>query len=145
MQKRSSRLSLAVLLIAGALPSPSSAQTDSSIPVVTLTEARRRSITVDPNSVAARSRIETASWERRAATLNLLTPSLRATTNYTHFSDPFFNFGTGGVSPNSASATLDANYSILGFGKFGALKSSRASLVSAEAGETVARFRTALE
>src|SRR5829696_408999 len=124
MRNRSLQLQLVVLLIAGALPSTSSAQTESGIPVVTLAEARRRSITVDPNTVAARSRIETASWARRAAALNLLTPSLRATTNYTHFSDPFFNFGTGGVSPNSASATVDANYSILGFGKFGALKSS---------------------
>lgn len=145
IQNRSSHLSLAVLLVAGVLPSASPAQTASEIPVVTLTEARRRSVSVDPNSVAARSRIETASWERRAATLNLLTPNLRAATNYTHFSDPFFNFGTGGISPNSTSATLDASYSILGAGKFGALKSSRASLESAEARENVARYRTALE
>ena len=142
----SSRFALAGILIASAFFSPASAQAPAgSVPVVTLAEARRRSVTVDPNSVAARSRIEAASWERRAAAWNLFTPSLRATTNYTHFSDPFFNFGTGGVSPNSASATLDANYSLLGFGKFGALKSSRASFASAEAGETVARFRTALE
>ncbi|MEO8577793.1 MAG: TolC family protein [Gemmatimonadales bacterium] len=145
IRNRSPQLSLAVLIVAGLFPSAASAQTASDIPVVTLTEARRRSVSVDPNSVAARSRIETASWERRAATLSLLTPNLRATTNYTHFSDPFFNFGTGGISPNSTSATLDASYSILGAGKFGALKSSRASLESAEARETVARYRTALE
>ena len=143
MRNRSSHFSLVVVLIAGALPSPAFAQGD--IPVVTLAEARRRSITVDPNSVAARNRVETASWEKRAAALNLFTPSLRATTSYTHLSAPFFNFGTGGVSPNSASATLDANYAIFGFGKFGALKSSRASLESAEASETVSRFRSALE
>lgn len=120
-------------------------QTDESIPVVTLAEARRRSVALDPDAVAARTRLETASWERRTALTNLITPSLRATTTYTHFSRPFFNFGTGGISPNAASATLDASYSVLGFGKFGALKSARASVESAEALETVSRFRTALE
>jgi len=115
------------------------------VPVVTLDEARRRSVSIDPDAVSARSRVETASWERRTAFTNLITPTVRYNTTYTHLSAPFFNFGTGGVSPNATSATLDANYAILGFGKFGALKRSRASLESAEANETVARFRTALE
>ena len=138
------RIAIAILLTATVLPSRASAQ-DRAIPVVTLAEARRRSVNVDPNAVAARSRIETAAWERSAAITSLLTPNLRYNTTYTHFSDPFFNFGTGGISPNSASATLDASYSILGAGKFGALKSSRASIASAEATETVVRFRSALE
>jgi len=115
------------------------------MPVVTLDEARRRSVSIDPDAVAARSRVETASWEKRTAFTNLVTPTVKYNTTYTHLSAPFFNFGTGGVSPNATSATLDANYSILGFGKFGTLKRSRASLESAEANETVARFRTALE
>ncbi len=120
-------------------------QTSDATPVVTLTEARRRSVLVDPNAVAARNRIETATWERRAAVANLFTPNLRATSTYTHFSDPFFNFGTGAISPNSTSATFEATYSLLGAGKFGDLKSSRASLASAEATETATRFRSALE
>jgi outer membrane protein len=143
-----SPLIIAALLVTSAAATPSCAFAQANannIPVVTLAEARRRSASVDPNAVAARSRIETASWERRAAKANLLTPNLRATTNYAHFSAPFFNFGTGGISPNSTSATLEASYTLLGAGKFGTLKSSRASLQSAEASETVARFRTALE
>ena len=116
-----------------------------SVPVVTLAEARSRAAAVDPNAIAARSRIETAVSERRAAVANLLTPNLRAATSYTHFSDPFFNFGTGSISPNATSATLDASYSLLGTGKFGDLRRSRASVESALSGETVARFRTALE
>ena len=63
---------------------------------------------------------------------------------YTHFSEPFFNFGTGTISPNSASATLDVRYTLLGAGKYGDLRSSRALVESADATETVARFRTAL-
>ena len=74
-----------------------------------------------------------------------LTPNLIAGGNYTHFSDPFFNFGTGTISPNATSATLQASYTILGAGKFGELRSSRAFLQSAEANETVVRFRTAFE
>ena len=140
------RFAKSLFVVVTLVPSLASGQvvTDST-PVVTLTEARRRSQSVDPNAVAARSRMETASWEHRAAVANLLTPNLRATTAYTHFSDPFFNFGTGAISPNSTSATLEATYTLLGAGKFGDLKSSRASVESADASETVARYRSALE
>jgi multidrug efflux system outer membrane protein len=135
-----------ILFLSLAAPSLMPAQAPSEgMPVITLAEARHRSISIDPDAVAARSRVDVATSERRAAFTNLVTPNLRATTTYTHFSQPFFNFGTGGISPNSASATFDASYSILGAGKFGTLKSARASLASAEALETVARFRTTLE
>ena len=114
-------------------------------PVVNLAEARRRSASVDPNAVAARSLMETAAWQRRAALADILTPNLTAGLNYTHFSDPFFNFGTGAISPNATSATVQASYVLLGTGKFGALKSSRAAVQSADANETAVRFRAALE
>jgi outer membrane protein len=147
MKGMSPGIGVALLAVSGlAHPSRAGGQVPSdSIPVVTLAEARRRSVSVDPDAVAARTRIETAAWQRRAAMTNLLTPNLRATTSYSHFSQPFFNFGTGGISPNATSATFEATYALLGAGKFGDLKSSRASLESAEATETVARFRTALE
>ena len=136
------RLLFAWLLV----PSLGFAQTPSeNIPVVTLVEARRRSISIDPDAVAARSNVDKASWEKRSAFTNLVTPNVKYNATYTHLSAPFFNFGTGGVSPNATSATLDASYSILGFGKFGTLKRTRASLQSAEANETVARFGSALE
>lgn len=113
-------------------------------PVVTLADARRRAAVVDPNAVAARAQVETAVWERRAARTDLLTPNLSAGTSYIHFSDPFFNFGTGSISPNATSATLQGSYTLLGAGKLSSLKRARASLESAEASETAARFRTAL-
>ena len=115
------------------------------VPTVTLDEARRRAAQVHPDAVAARGQVETASWERRSALANLVTPHISANGNYTRFSDPFFNFGTGGISPNATSATLEARYTLLGAGKLGNLKSARASLRSAEASETAAEFRTALE
>src|SRR5260221_2962650 len=119
--------------------------TSDAVPVVTLSDARQRAALVSPDAVAARSRIETAEWQHRAAVTNLLTPNLSTTVSYTHFSEPFFNFGTGSISPNSASATFDARYTLLGAGKFGELKSSNASIASADANETVARFRSGLE
>jgi outer membrane protein TolC len=115
-----------------------------SAPLVTLTEARRRAAIVDPDAVSARNRVYTASWERRTAFANLVTPRLRGGVNYTHFSQPFFNFGTASISPNAASATLEASYVLLGAGKLGTLGSSRASLASAEANEDAATYRTAL-
>lgn len=138
---------LAAFLATGvAIPSVLMAQAISDgAPVVSLAEARRRAASVDPNAVAARGRIETAAWQRRSALADMLTPNLTAGGNYTHFSEPFFNFGTGSISPNATSATLQASYTLLGAGKFGELRSSRASVESAEANQTAVRFRTALE
>ncbi|MEX2110999.1 MAG: TolC family protein [Gemmatimonadaceae bacterium] len=138
---------LGALMIAGVTARPSVAIAQAigdGAPVVSLAEARRRAASVDPAAVTARGRIETASWQRRAALADVLTPNLTAGGNYTHFSEPFFNFGTGAISPNATSATLEASYVLLGAGKFGELKSSRALLESAEANETAVRFRTAL-
>ena len=141
-------LLLAALLPAGgglAYPAPAQAQASSdAAPVVTLAEARRRAISMDAGAVAARGAVETAAWESRAAMANLITPTLSAGANYTHYSDPFINFGTGDVSPNATSATLDARYTLLGGGKLGELRRARASLASAEASETASRFATAL-
>jgi outer membrane protein len=138
---------LATIMAAGvAFPSMTAGQgINDGAPVVSLAEARRRAASVDPNAVAARGRLETAAWQRRAAVADMIAPNLTAGGNYTHFSEPFFNFGTGTISPNATSATLQASYTVLGAGKFGELKSSRASVESAEANETAVRFRTALE
>ena len=116
----------------------------SAVPVVTLSEARRRAHGVDPTVVAASQRIRVAGWERRAATADLVAPRLNGSISYIRFSEPFFNFGTGSISPNAAAASLEASYVILGAGKLGALRSSRAALESAEATETATRFQSAL-
>jgi outer membrane protein TolC len=135
----------AAILVAGLLAADRVAgQSAGQIPTVALSEARRRSASVDPTAIAARADVETAIWERRTARTDLLTPNLSASSSYTRFSDPFFNFGTGEISPNATSATFDASYTVLGGGKLASLKRSAASLESAEAAETATRFRTAL-
>jgi outer membrane protein len=135
----------AITAIGLSAPSAASAQAaPDNAPVITLDEARRRAFNTDPNAVAARGQIETALWERRAAFTDLVSPTLTGESNYTRFSDPFFNFGTGVVSSSATSATLNASYTVIGAGKFGELRRARASVQSAEAGETAARFRIAL-
>jgi outer membrane protein len=128
-----------------AVTESASAQTAvADVPTVTLDEARRRALQVNPGAVAARSQVETGVWERRSAMTDLFTPNIDAGVSYTRFSDPFFNFGTGEVSPSATSATLEASYSVFGMGKIAELKRARASLESAESGENATTFRTAL-
>jgi outer membrane protein TolC len=127
------------------VPTPVASQAiDQSAPVVSLAEARRRAISVDPNAVAARGQLTNAAWERRAARADLFTPRLTAGGTYTHSPDSVINFGTFTLGPTATSATLQASYTVLGAGKFGALRRSRASVESAEASETAERYRTAL-
>lgn len=139
-------VAVALLETAGAVrwAAPLTAQTADPVPVVTLTEARRRAAGVDPDAVAARADASAAAWERRAALADLFTPNIAASTSYIRLSSPFFNFGTGEISSNATSATIEASYSLLGAGKLAELRRSKASVVSAEANQDAARFRTAL-
>lgn len=142
---RFAALFAALLSAGGIAPATANGQSvPDTLPMVTLSEARRRAASLDPTIVAARGEVATAVWERRAAVSDLLTPGVNAGMSYIRFSDPFFNFGTGTISPNATSATLQASYTLLGGGKFGTLRRSRASVESAEANEIATRFRAAL-
>lgn len=115
------------------------------IPTLTLEEARRLAATVSPTAVAARTELATAAWERRSALADVLAPRVTATSGYTRFSDPFFNFGTGDITADATSATLEASYTLLGAGKWAGLRRSAAAVTSAEAGEVAAAYQVALE
>ncbi|MGQ0815241.1 MAG: TolC family protein [Gemmatimonadota bacterium] len=130
-------------LVIAAAPAPAQSA-GNEVPIITLQQARTRALAVNSRGVAARSQVETAAWERRTALTDLVTPNLSAGTSYTRFSDPFFNFGTGNISPSATSATLQASYTVLGRGKFSEIKRARASFESAAANETAAAFRIAL-
>ncbi len=123
----------------------SSAQTTrENVTVVTLQQARERALAVHPASVAARGDVEVAAWQRRSALTDLITPNVSASSSYASYSDPFMNPGTGNISAQATSATLQASYTIFGRGKFAAVKRARASLNRAAAGETAAEFHIAL-
>lgn len=133
------------LLVGAALLSgaPDSVRAQAALPVVNLTEARRRSAQVDPAAVGARVAVATSGWERRSAAARLLTPDVTATTTMTRYNDPFFSF-TGVPSATAATASFEARYTLLGDGKLPGLRRARAAVESAEAGETAALFRVAL-
>lgn len=131
------------LLVASLVVAPLAAQ-QQPIPTVTLREARTRAAAVDPVAVTGRANADAASWERRSAWADLLTPQVTLGANYTHFSKPFFNFGTGNITPNSTNATIDARYLLLGPGRFTLLRRASASLGAANANEVAARFRSEL-
>jgi outer membrane protein TolC len=136
-----------MVLSASVIPGTGTAQVttiSAGAPVVTLPEARQRALRVDPVAVEATSNIRTAEWTRRSAMADLIAPRLTGNVNYIRFSDPFFNFGTGAITPNAASASLEASWTILGAGKFGIVKATKAGLESAEATELATRFQSAL-
>jgi len=116
----------------------------STAPVVTLPEARQRALRVDPVAVEATSAIRTAEWTRRSAMADLIAPRLTGNVNYFRFSEPSFNFGTFELSPTAASAQLEASWTILGAGKFGIVKATKAGLASAEANEVATRYQSTL-
>jgi multidrug efflux pump len=112
------------------------------IPVVTLREARTRAAVVDPVAVSGRANADAAAWTRRSAWADLLTPQVTLGANYTHFSEPFFNFGTGNITPNSTNATVDARYLLIGSGRFTTLRRAQASVTAAEAVEVESKFES---
>jgi len=132
---------LPALLLAMTLAAPLAAQVG--VPVVTLHEARQRAAAVDPGVVAARGDVGSTAWERRAARLDMLVPNFLAQANYTKYNNPFFSF-TGRPSTTVSTATLQASYTILGYGKLSELRRSGASVETAEANATAAGFRSAL-
>ncbi|HVX89371.1 MAG TPA: TolC family protein, partial [Gemmatimonadales bacterium] len=113
-------------------------------PTVTLREARQRAAAVDPVAVTGRANADAASWQRRSAWADLLTPQVTLGAGYTHFTTPFINFGTFQPGQNSTSATVEARYQLLGPGRFTTLRQASAALGEANANETAARFRSEL-
>jgi len=111
---------------------------------VTLNEALARASRLDPNYVAALGSVGTAEWGRRAALATFILPSLTVALDYTRYSVPFFNIGTGGLQSTSTTFQATARYEIFSVRKFAELSRSRAALDEAEAGSLEARFTAAL-
>lgn len=118
--------------------------THENLPIVTLPDARERALAVSPVNVAARGAVDVAAWQRRSALTDLITPNVSASSSYASYSDPFMNPGTGNISAQATSATVQASYTIFGRGKFAAVKRARAALDRAAAGETAALFQITL-
>jgi outer membrane protein len=119
--------------------------TTTELPRISLDEALRRSRRVDPEYVAARGAVGTASWTRRAAWSSMFLPSLSATSNASKFSTPQFNFGTGLQQDIAVSAQVDARFDLFAGGrKLAELRRSGAEVERAQARELEARYDAAL-
>jgi outer membrane protein len=114
------------------------------VTTVTLQDARTRALAINPATIAARGDVDVAAWQRRSAFTDLVTPHVSASSSFASYSDPFMNPGTGNLSAQATSATVQASYTIFGRGKFAAVKRARASLDRAAAGETAAEFQITL-
>ncbi len=117
-----------------------------SIPRITLDEALRRSLQIDPNYVSAVGDIDGAAWQRRSAVSRLILPLLAVQVTSTTFSTEIFNVGIGGNSDRIVEARVEASYNLFSGGsKFFEAKRAGAQLASSRAGELQARFDAELQ
>src|SRR5439155_26842004 len=79
-----------------------------SVPRLTLAEALERATRLDPNYVRALGQISTAEWARRSAKIVFVLPSVSVGTDYSTFSIPQFNLGTGSPAKTIVTARADA-------------------------------------
>ena len=132
------------LLMLALVQAPLAAQ--DTMPVVTLEEALRASVQLDPDYVRAVGQLENAEWGRRAALLVFLLPTVTASADYSEFSSSQFNVGIGSAANASGRFSLDARYEIFAGGrKLAASRQASAELEAASAGELGLRFLSALE
>lgn len=128
-------------LVQVAVPAPSD-----TLPVVTLAEALRDAVQLDPDYVRAVGQLDNAEWGRRAAMLVFLLPNVNATADYSEFSTSQFNLGTGSPANASGRFSIDARYELFAGGrKLATSRLAAAELEGARAGELGQRFLTALE
>lgn len=116
-----------------------------SVPRVTLAEALRRAVRLDPDYVSALGQIDNAEWGRRAALASFILPSLSLNVDATKYSTAFFNIGTGQPQSEAVTGRVEARYDLFNSEKFTSLGRSRAELASAEATALEERFRAALD
>ena len=139
------RVAAAAAVLFVQVPLLAAAQSEPTAVTVTLEEARRLADAAASDAIAARAELATSGWVRRSALADVFTPQITAATAYTRFSDPFFNFGTGAISPDATSATLEARYTLVGAGKWAGLRRSAATLAAATAADVAASYRVALD
>jgi len=116
-----------------------------SLPRITLAEALAQGVRLSPDYVQSIGAINTAEWSRRAATLAFVVPSVTAITDYSLFSTPQFNIGTGQPARNNASFRLFGSLELFSGGRRLAERSrAQAELEGAQASELQSRYVAAL-
>ncbi len=115
------------------------------LPVVTLREALREAVRLDPAWVQSAGLVDNAEWARKAALLVFMLPTINASADYSELSTTQFNIGTGKPANATGRASIDARYELFAGGrKLAGARQASAELESARAGELAQRFETAL-
>jgi outer membrane protein TolC len=137
-------VSAALALLAALGTAPVQAPADT-LPVVTLAEALRQAVQVDPSYVQVVGTLENAEWARRAALLVFVLPTVNTTADYQELSTSQFNIGTGQPATAIGRASIDARYELFTGGrKLQGSRQAAAELEAARAGELGGRFLSAL-
>jgi hypothetical protein len=134
------RLGIAVLGLS-LLMSPAKGRAQEPIPTITLADALKRAIHLDPDYVRAVGQIDNAEWGRRAARLAFIIPALTAELDATKYSAEFFNLGTSQPQSSAVTATLAGSYEIFRYAKFTDLSATQADLESARPPSCSSAFR----
>jgi len=137
-------VSATIAVLAALAAAPAQAPRDT-LPVITLEEALRQAVQVDPSYVQVVGTLENAEWARRAALLVFVLPNVNTTADYQELSTSQFNIGTGQPATAIGRASIDARYELFTGGrKLQGSRQAAAELEAARAGELGGRFLSAL-
>jgi outer membrane protein TolC len=118
---------------------------DTGAPAVTLREALRRAVGVDPEFIRTAGQVDVSEWGRRAAILAFVLPSLNVSLDATKFSDPFFNIGIGAPTDQAVNFRVNGAYEVISLRKVAELGRSKAELEGAAATAEQRRLQLAFE
>lgn len=112
---------------------------------VTLGEALRLAVDLNPDYVSALGRVGNAAWVRRAAIMSFIIPSIQTQMIGQRFSSDIFNIGTGELSNQITQGQVSAQLDLFRGGqRFYELTRSSANQDAAYANELQALFAAAL-
>lgn len=115
-----------------------------SLPVLTLADALRRAVRLDPGYVAALGAVSEAEWSRKMARVAFFVPAVSASLDWTKYSKDFFNIGTLTPASTSVTGSLSASYEIFSARKFTELGRTQAELEAQTQTAVQRRFAAAL-
>jgi multidrug efflux pump/multidrug efflux system outer membrane protein len=135
----------AALLLQVKVPVPARVGDTTDVPQVTLAEALKRAVGVDPDYIRTAGQIDVAEWGRRAAMLAFIVPSLNVSVDATKFSDPFFNIGIGQPTANAVNFRATGVYELFSVRKFADVALRKAELQAAAATSEQQRLQLAFD
>jgi hypothetical protein len=135
----------AALLLQVQAPMPARISDTTNVPKVTLADALKRAVGVDPDYIRTAGQIDVAEWGRRAAILAFIVPSLNVSVDATKYSDPFFNIGIGQPTANAVNFRANGAYEVFSVRKIADLSLRKAELQAAAATNEQQRLQLAFD